>query len=82
MNEYVWVKIPIKRVRKDILPVNTKSLWNFVKIAKDRIVEPISQKLYKEGNAVNDKNVCEEFARKTILPLTKPLYVQSTLSGS
>ena len=66
--------------KKDILPVNTKSLWNSVKIAEDQIVEPISQKLYKEGNTVNDKNVCEEFLRKTIFRLTKPLYVQSTLS--
>ena len=57
--------IPIKRVIKDILPGSTKSLWNSVKIAKHQIVEPIPQELYKEGNAVDDKNVCDEFARYT-----------------
>ena len=51
-----------KKVRKDILPGNTKSLWNSVKIAKDQSVEPIPQKLYKVGNAVDAKNVCDEFA--------------------
>ena len=34
-----------------------------VKIAKDQSVEPIPQKLYKEGNLIDDRNVCDEYAR-------------------
>ena len=52
-----------KKVRKVILPGITKSLWNSVKKAKDQSVEPIPQKLYKEGSLINDRNVCDEFER-------------------
>ena len=47
-----------KRVRKDIEPGNTKSLWNSVKIAKDLNVEPIPVNLYKGGNPVEVRCVC------------------------
>ena len=36
-----------RKVRKNILPVNTTSLWNSVKIAKDLNVEPIPKNFLK-----------------------------------
>ena len=51
------------KVRKDILPGNTKSLWNAVKIAKDQNAEKLPNKLYKGGEEIEGKNACNEFAK-------------------
>ena len=47
-----------KRVRKDIVQGNTKSLLNSVKKAKDLNVEPIPVNLYNCGNLVEGRCVC------------------------
>ena len=47
----------------NILPSNTKSLWNSVKIAKDLNVAPIPKIVYKGANPVEGGSICNEFAQ-------------------
>ena len=51
------------KVRQDIIPGNTKSLWNSVKIAKDISIDPIPKNMFKERNPVNEDSLCNEFAK-------------------
>ena len=50
------------KIRKDIRPGNSKSLWNSVKIAKDINVEPIPKKLFLRGSPVDNSNRCDRIA--------------------
>ena len=51
-----------KRVRKAIIPGNTKSLWNAVKIARDVNVSNLPNILYKNGVEIPAGNVADSFA--------------------
>ena len=50
------------RVRKGIIPGNSKSLWKAVKLAKDVNSNEISSKMYREGNEIVEDEVAENFA--------------------
>ena len=45
-----------------LLSSSKKNLWNSVKIAKDKAVEPIPHKLYKDHLPIREDSRCEEFA--------------------
>ena len=49
------------RVRKGIIPGNSKSLWKAVKLAKDVNSNEISSKMYREGNEIVEDEVAENF---------------------
>jgi hypothetical protein len=51
-----------KRVRKGILPSNTKSLWTAVNIAKDVNKHDLPDMMYLNGELNNDKNIPDVFA--------------------
>ena len=48
-----------KQVRKNIVPGNSKSLWNAVKIAKDINVSPIPQ--FKDGQKIDTDELPDAF---------------------
>ena len=50
-----------KQVRKNILPGNSKSLWNAVKIAKDIHVSPIPQIMFKDGQKIDTDELPDAF---------------------
>ena len=62
IRNYFHGKIRTK-VRRGILPGNTKSLWDAVKIAKNMGVNAIPHVLYKNQQEIIHANAPEEFAR-------------------
>ena len=50
-----------KQVRKNIVPGNSKSLWNAVKIAKDINVSPIPQTMFKDGQKIDTAELPDAF---------------------
>ena len=50
------------KVRRGILPGNTKSLWDAVRIAHDKNIEPIPRVMFKNNNEVNYDSLPDEFA--------------------
>ena len=50
------------RVRKGIIPGNSKSLWKAVNLAKDVNSNEIPSKMYREGNEIVEDEVAENFA--------------------
>ena len=50
-----------KQVRKNIVPGNSKSLWNAVKIAKDINVSPIPQIMFKDGQKIDTDELPDAF---------------------
>ena len=51
-----------KKVRRGILPGNSKSLWTAVRIAKDQNIESLPKTLYSNGIEIPKDNVAEAFA--------------------
>ena len=60
-----------KRLRRGILPGNTKSLWTAVNIAKDINKQDLPDMMYLNGELINSKNkpdVFEHyFEKKTLI---------------
>ena len=50
------------KVRRGIIPGNSKSLWKAVNIAKDTNTSPFPDILHLNGNAVPIKNISDVFA--------------------
>ena len=50
------------RVRKGIIPGNTKSLWKAVKVAKDINVEDIPSKMFKDDIKIENDQISDCFA--------------------
>jgi hypothetical protein len=50
------------RVRKGIIPGNTKSLWKAVKVAKDTNVEDIPSKMFKGDMEIETDQISDCFA--------------------
>ena len=51
-----------KRVRKGVLPGNSKSLWDAVKIAKDLNVETIPKTMFRDNTEVQGLKLADSFA--------------------
>ena len=51
-----------KSVRRNILPGNTKTLWNAVKTAKDQNVNVLPKVMFLNGLEVDDKNLSDTIA--------------------
>ena len=51
-----------KRVRRGIIPGNSKSLWDAVKIAKDAGFDPLPNEMKFNNVTVTGVNICEQFA--------------------
>ena len=51
-----------KRVRKGIIPGNSKSIWKAVKIAKDINSSEIPSKMYKDNIEIDENAIPECFA--------------------
>ena len=52
-----------KNVRKNIVPGNSKSLWNAVKIAKDINISPIPTNMQYDGNTIKIEELPDAFAK-------------------
>ena len=52
-----------KNVRKNIVPGNSKSLWNAVKIAKDINISPIPTNMQYDGNTIKIEELPDAFSK-------------------
>ena len=51
-----------QNVRRNMIPGNSKSLWDAVKIAKDLNIEPIPTNMYGEGELLTHADMPDHFA--------------------
>ena len=50
------------RVRKDIIPGNSKTLWKAVRNAKDMNTEEIPKIMHLNGQLIDEEDLAEKFA--------------------
>ncbi len=51
-----------KKIRKDIIPGNNRSLWRAVGIAKNLNQEELPETMYHNGNKINNDELAEKFS--------------------
>ena len=52
------------KVRTSIIPGNTKSLWDAVKIAKDKNIDKIQNQKFMEGGPIKYEELLDTFANQ------------------
>ena len=57
-----FVSIKRKNVRRGIIPGNSKTLWDAVNVAKDRNIEDLPQKMYKNNTHIPNSELPDVFA--------------------
>jgi hypothetical protein len=50
------------KVRKAIMPGNTRSLWNAVKIAKDTNTNELPKTIFRDSHEINESSISNEYA--------------------
>ena len=49
-------------IRRKIIPGNSKSLWDAVKLAKNINIQQLPRKMFKDGSLLKEENLPDEFA--------------------
>ena len=52
------------KVRRNMIPGNTKSLWDAVKIAKDKNIEKMPNQMFMEGRPIKNEELPDTFANQ------------------